>query len=240
MLVSFTKLKKMALKNLILFCFFALFFSCQVNDKNTEELTIAVAASLQKKFEKTAKEYEKMYPNSKINILAAASSKIVLQSEHGLPADMLVLADSSLISKLKKALRSDYFCKSSLCFIGKKEFSPDTLADFFKKYPEKKICLPDPQTAPVGKAAKKFLQSLNIDEKSWVFAENASAVLGYVDKGFCEISVSSTLLRTQLPKGYFLHDVEEKGYDIAYFGVLRNKKAEKFYLFAMKQSRENP
>jgi molybdate transport system substrate-binding protein len=229
----------MTSKKCFFFCFFALLFSCQFEDKKEEELTVAVASSLQKKLEKAAKDFEKIHPESKIHILAASSAKIVLQTEHGLPADMLVLADSLLISKVENALRSDYFGKSSLCFIAKKDFSPDTLADFFKKYPEKKICIPDPKTAPVGKAAEKYLQHLNIEENSRIYAENAAAVLGYVDKGFCELSLSSTLLKAQLPNAYFTHDVEKNGYDIAYFGVLRNKKAEKFYLFAMQQSREN-
>jgi ABC-type molybdate transport system substrate-binding protein len=219
---------------------FILLISCQKKEQNV--LRIAVASSLTEIFRQAIIDYERANPQLKIQLTTAASGKIVAMNRLGKKFDFVVLADSLSASEFLRngnGASVESFGDSGLMLFARKPFSADTLAYFFQKYPSRKICLPNPATAPVGKAAAEFLRNAQIPAQNFMFADNSAAVLILAENEYCDFALTSDLFCLKLHKKFKKFLIGKSKYKTHYFYVLCSQNAKDFLAFAKKHFEKN-
>ncbi|NPA04385.1 MAG: molybdate ABC transporter substrate-binding protein [Epsilonproteobacteria bacterium] len=169
-------------------------------------ITVAVAANTSFVIPKLIQEFKKTHPNLKFNTIMASSGKLTAQIERGAPFELFLSADMKYPTYLyQKGLTQNppkVYAKGKLVFVGKKATSLNDLLTLSK------IAIPNPKTAPYGKAAYEVLKKSDLLKKvknRLIYGESVSQTLTYATKvaegGF--ISKSALFSPTTSNLNYF-------------------------------------
>jgi molybdate transport system substrate-binding protein len=163
-----------------------------VSNLHAQTLTVSAASSLTNAFKDIVFEFEKQYPNVKVQLNFAASGSLVQQIIKGAPVDVFASADQETMNKLsdKKIIKS----------ADRYDFASNTLVIIVpqtsKKIPSKLEQLTDsnyqrvaiglPASVPVGKYTQMVLQKQGLwvaIEAKMIGSQNVRQVLDYVARG---------------------------------------------------------
>ncbi|WP_462411508.1 molybdate ABC transporter substrate-binding protein [Neobacillus sp. Marseille-QA0830] len=160
----------------------------QTTSKQTVELTISAAASLQNTLTDIKASFEKEYPNVKISYNFGASGALQQQISQGAPVDLFFSAAEDKFQKLEQdglieKNNEINLLGNELVLVvpkdsnkGIKSFEDFTKAD--------KVSLGTPESVPAGQYGKQTLEKLNIwnsVEGKVVYAKDVRQVLTYVE-----------------------------------------------------------
>lgn len=165
--------------------------------KPSDKIIVATAANVQYVMKEIQKEFEKESKDS-IHIVVGSSGKLTNQIREGAPFDVFVSADTKYPEELFKNGGAEE--KPKVYALG-------TLILWSKKIPEneltlaslidgkiKKIAVPNPETAPYGRAAIEALKAANIYEKvktKLVYGESIAQTAQYITSGSAEVGFNA-------------------------------------------------
>jgi len=201
-------------------------------------IQIAVAANVSYAIEDLKKAFNKVYPDTKVQVVLGSSGKLTAQIKHGAPYQLFMSANM----KYPKALYEDkiavtkplVYAQGTLAYLSSKpqDFSKGMLLT--KEQNIRKIAVANPKTAPYGKATEEALKNASVYEKikhKLVFAESASQTVSYAvtaaDLGFIAKSSLYSSKMKQYIEGVNWVEVDPKLYTPIQQGIVILKKGEK-------------
>ncbi|MEN8728027.1 MAG: molybdate ABC transporter substrate-binding protein [Sulfurovum sp.] len=201
------------------------------------EITIAVAANVSYAIEALKKEFNLLYPETKVQVILGSSGKLTAQIKHGAPYGLFMSADM----KYPEALYNDkiavtkpvVYAQGALAFLSVKEKHYDANMTVLKSEDIKKIAIANPQTAPYGVAAVEALKNVGIYEElkeKFVYGESVSQTVTYATSAAdIGIIAKSSLFSPQMAhfkEGINWSDVNETCYTPIDQGMVILKKGE--------------
>lgn len=165
--------------------------SCAEKKADTgEELTISAAASLTDVFQTASREFQQKYPAIHVVLNFGSSGALVSQIENGAPVDVIALAGTKPLQRLLaggSVAQEDVhiFARNSLVLIEPKDLPAICLPDLATEK-VKRICIADPDLAPVGQYAKESLIAAGLWEQlqpKLILVKDTRQVLQYVSQG---------------------------------------------------------
>ncbi len=200
-------------------------------------LRVAVAANFSAAAEELKKEYEKLNPGKKVEIITGSSGKLAMQIIHGAPYDLFFSADMKRPGKLReRGLTTGrplpYAFGRLILVRGKKEKGGMTLKKALEGTGER-VILANPELAPYGKAAMEVLERAGLlanAKPRLIIAENVvqSARYALLGKGvsFTALSLlTSPAFREREGKISWI-EVDKKLYGEIKQGVVIISKSE--------------
>ena len=213
----------------------------------SETLIISASANTQYALEEIIKEFKKEHPKVKIKTVISSSGKLTAQIERGAKYDIFLSADTKY---------PEYLYKKGLTLTKPKVYAEGILVLWSMKHKIKgindilkfrKIAIPNPKTAPYGRASLEALNYYNLYNKvknKLVYGESVSQASHYiyrklVDGGF---TAKSVVLSPKIKnKGYWI-EIDRRAYKPIKQAVVilknaKNKEVAKeffHYLFSKK------
>jgi len=150
------------------------------------KITVAVAANVSYAIDNLKKDFNKLYPNIKVNIILGGTGKLVAQIKHKAPYDILMSANMMYPKSLYKSgeaiTRPLVYAQGSLAYLSKNEIDFSKGINILKDKNIKKIAIANPKTAPYGQASIEALKNSKLYEKiksKFVYGESISQTLTY-------------------------------------------------------------
>ena len=185
-----------------------------------QKVNVAAAANLRYVLEDIKNEYQKLNPQSKINITYGSSGNLVQQIINGATFDFFMAADNNFPLKLKE--KGVTYGDMKTYAFGKLAIYSTTLdvskgISILSEPGVKKISIAKPETAPYGDRSVELLKSQDVYESlksKIVFADNISqaaqfAFTGNAEVGF--IALSLALAPDMINKGQY-HIIDQSLY----------------------------
>lgn len=201
------------------------------------EITIAVAANVSYAIEALKKEFNLLYPETKVQVILGSSGKLTAQIKHSAPYGLFMSANM----KYPEALYNDkiavtkpvVYAQGALAFLSVKEKHYDANMTVLKSEDIKKIAIANPQTAPYGVAAAEALKNVGMYEElkeKFVYGESISQTVTYATSAAdIGIIAKSSLFSPQMAhfkEGINWSDVNETLYTPIDQGMVILKKGE--------------
>ena len=219
------------------------------------KITVAIAANVSYAIDDLKKEFNKLYPNIKVQVILGGTGKLVAQIKHKAPYDILMAANmaypKALYQSGEAVTRPLVYAQGSLVYLSKKERDFSKVIEALKSKTIKRIAVANPKTAPYGKATFEALKNMGILEKikpKFVYAESISQTVTYAtratDIGFIAKSTLFSPKMKQFKKGKHWADVDTKFYTPIDQGIVLLKHGEKnaevtaFYAFVFSKRAE--
>lgn len=232
------------LKNIILFSLFL------CNSLVAGDIKIAVAANVSYAIDDLKKEFNKLYPNTKVKVTLGSSGKLTAQITHGAPYQLFMSANMKYPNALYKnkiaTTKPIVYAYGSLAFLSNKKQDFTKGIDFLKNKNIKKIAVANPKTAPYGIATKQALKNAGIYndiKKKFVYGESISQTVSYAvtaaNIGFIAKSSLFSPKMSKYKKDINWVEVDTKLYTPISQGIVILKKAKKnkevkaFYTFML-------
>ncbi len=202
-----------------------------------EKITIAIAANVSYAIEELKDEFNKVYPNIKVNVVIGGTGKLVAQIKHNAPYDILLSANMAYPEALYESgdaiTRPLVYVQGSLVYLSQKKRNFLTIMEKLKSKKIKHIAVANPKTAPYGKATFQALEKVGILKElksKFVYSESISQTVTYAQKaadiGFVAKSTLFSPKMKQFQKGIHWEDVNPQLYDPINQGVVLLKHAE--------------
>lgn len=176
-----------------IFCLL-LIFSCQ--KPSDTDLTIAVASNMQFPMIELTKIFEKQAGIS-CDLVVSSSGKLTAQIKEGAPFDLLVSADMKYPNELFRSgltrRKPMVYAYGQLVLLSVKGDNKPTVNDLTSSHITH-IALPNPKTAPYGKAAIEFLEYQGILDSirhKLVYGESVSQVNQFILSGAAQVGFTS-------------------------------------------------
>ena len=157
-------------------------------EKETINLTISAASSLQNVLEELAAEYKNQNPKTVLRFNFGASGSLAQQIEQGAPVDLFISASEEKFEQLEEKKLIDEgksLVGNELVLITPLQNSLNmTGFDSLTNNKLEKIAIGTPSTVPAGVYGKQVLQHFSLwdkVEKKVVYAKDVSQVLTYVE-----------------------------------------------------------
>jgi len=220
-----------------------------------EKITIAVATNVSYAIEDLKKEFNKLYPDTKVQIILGGTGKLVAQIGHKAPYDILMGANMMYPENLYKngfaVTRPLVYAQGSLAYLSsqKRDFSKGielVLSDDIKK-----IAIANPKIAPYGMATVEALKNAKLHDKvksKFVYAESISQTVTYAikatDLGFIAKSSLFSPQMAHFKEGVNWANVDPKLYTPIDQGIVllkhgeKNAEASAFYAFMFSKKAE--
>ncbi len=237
------KRKIMKLKLLIAFL---LLSTCSM----AESIKIAVAANVSYAINDLKKEFNALYPESKINVTLGSSGKLTAQIKNGAPYQLFMSANM----KYPKALYEDniaitkpiVYAQGAIALFSNKKQDFTKGLNLLKDKKIEKIAIANPKTAPYGKASVEAMKNAGIYneiKKKFVYGESISQTVSYTvtatDIGIIAKSSLFSPKMVAFKKGVNWSEVDSKLYTPIDQGVVilkkgkKNSEVEAFYNFIL-------
>ncbi len=161
------------------------------------EVTVFAAASLSESLQAIVRVYEKQ-TGTRISVNFAASGILARQIEAGAPADIFISADEASADALEKkgllvkASRKDRLSNGLVVVVPVDSQLICTHVQDLADPGFRRIAMGNPQTVPVGRYAKIYLEKKNLWaalEGRMIPGENVKAVLAFVESGNVEAGI---------------------------------------------------
>jgi molybdate transport system substrate-binding protein len=150
------------------------------------EITIAVAANVSYATEALKKEFNVIYPETKVQVILGSSGKLTAQIKHGAPYELFMSANmkypEALYSETIAVTKPVVYAQGALAFLSVKEKHYDANMTVLRSKDVKKIAIANPQTAPYGIAAEEALKNAGMYEElkeKFVYGESISQTVTY-------------------------------------------------------------
>jgi molybdate transport system substrate-binding protein len=171
-------------------------------------INIAVAANVSYAIDDLKKEFNKLYPDTKVNVTLGSSGKLTVQIKNGAPYQLFMSANM----KYPNALYADgiattrplIYAQGSLAYLSVKKQDFTKGIKLVQSSNINKIAVANPKTAPYGKAAIEAMKNGGVYEnvvKKYVYAESIAQTVSYAvtaaDIGFI---AKSSLFSPQMSK----------------------------------------
>jgi len=217
-----------------------------------QSINIAVAANVSYAMETLTKEFNKIYPNTKVRVTLGSSGKLTAQIKNGAPYQLFMSANM----KYPEALYADgiaitkpiIYAQGGLAYLSSKAQDYSKGIDVVKNTSISKIAVANPKIAPYGKAAIEAMKNGGVYEsvkKKFVYGESISQTLSYAlsaaDLGFIAKSVLYSPKMAAFKKGINYEYVDIALYTPINQGIVILKNGEKsaevkaFYTFILSQ-----
>ena len=158
-------------------------------------VNIAVAANVSYAIEELIKEFNKINPDTKIQVTLGSSGKLTAQIKNGAPFNIFMSANMSFPQALYDEniaiTKPIIYAEGALAIFSSKELDFSKGIDLIKDSSISKIAVANPKTAPYGAAAVEAIKNAKIGngvESKFVFAESISQAVTYAitaaDVGF--------------------------------------------------------
>jgi molybdate transport system substrate-binding protein len=219
-------------------------------------IKIAVAANVSYAIDDLKREFEKLYPDTKVQIILGGTGKLVAQIKHNAPYDILMGANmiypQSLYDDGFAMTRPLVYAQGSLAYLStkKQEFSKGM--ELLTSDSIKKIAIANPKLAPYGMATVEALKNAKVYDKvksKFVYGDSISQTVTYATKatdiGFIAISSLYSPQMSHFTKGVNWVEVDPKLYTPIDQGVVLLKHGEKsaeasaFYAFIFSKKAED-
>ena len=213
-----------------------------------EKVTVALAANVSYAIDDLKKEFNKLYPDIKVEIILGGTGSLTAKIRHKAPYDILMGANMMYPENLYKdgfaVTRPIVYAQGSLAFFSVKKQDFSKGIDLVKEPTVKRIAIANPKTAPYGKAAFEALENAKLlDEvkSKFVYGESISQTVTYATKvadlGFIAKSALFSPKMKQFKKDINWYEVDPKLYRPIDQGIVILKHGEKskavasFYAF---------
>ena len=231
---------------------FILIFSAYLD---AGKITIAVAANVSYAIGELKREFNSLYPNTKVEIILGSTGKLTAQIKNKAPYQIFMGANMMYPEILYKegfaVTRPIVYAQGSLAYLSpkKRDFSKGielVLSDNIKK-----IAIANPKTAPYGIATAEALKNAkiyNTIKSKFVFGESISQTVTYAvratDLGFVAKSSLYSPQMAHFKEGENWAEVDPRLYTPINQGIVILKKGEKsaealaFYAFIFSKKAE--
>ncbi|NEW61470.1 molybdate ABC transporter substrate-binding protein [Sulfurovum sp. bin170] len=226
---------------------FILIFSAYLD---AGKITIAVAANVSYAIDDLKKEFNRLYPDTKVQVILGSTGKLTAQIKHGAPYQILMGANmkypEALYAEDFAVTRPLVYAQGSLAYLSSKKRDFSNVMELLKSDKIEKIAVANPKTAPYGIATAEALKNAKIFdeiEKKFVYGESISQTVTYATKatdiGFIAKSSLFSPHMAHFKKGENWADVEATLYTPINQGIVILKEGEKsaevsaFYAFIM-------
>jgi len=152
-------------------------------------LKVAVAANVSYAIKDLIKDFNKNYPNIKVEPIIGSSGKLSAQILHGAPYDIFISADMAYPTKLyeqKMAVdKPKIYAKGVLALFTNKDYNLSKDLNILLDKNIKKIAIANAKTAPYGVAIKEVLENTKIYKKiksKFIYGESIGQTLTYAIK----------------------------------------------------------
>jgi len=217
---------------------------------SAEKITVAVSANVSYAIEDLKKEFNTLFPNTKVQVVLGGTGKLVAQIKHKAPYDILMGANmmypQSLYKSGEAVTRPIIYAQGSLALISAKKHDLSKGLELIKDDSIKKIAVANPKTAPYGIATFEALKNaklLDSVKSKFVYSESISQTVTYAtrvtDLGFIAKSSLFSPKMAHFKKGINWIDVDLKLYTPIDQGVVLLKHGENsveasaFYAFIL-------
>ncbi|CAA6822847.1 MAG: Molybdenum ABC transporter, periplasmic molybdenum-binding protein ModA (TC 3.A.1.8.1), partial [uncultured Sulfurovum sp.] len=133
-----------------------------------ETITVAVAANVSYAIDDLKKEFNKLYPDIKVQVILGGTGKLVAQIKHKAPYHILMAANMMYPKKLYESddavTRPLVYAQGSLAYLSTKNLDLSKGMEVLLNDEIKKIAIANPKTAPYGVASVEALKSAKIYE----------------------------------------------------------------------------
>ena len=214
-----------------------------------ETLTISAAANVQYALDELINEFKKENPSVKIQKVISSSGKLTAQIVRNAPYDIFMSADMKYPEFLYKKgfaiTEPKVYASGILVLYTMKNIKIKKITELTNPKIEK-IAIPNPKTAPYGRASVEALKYYHIYNKvlpKAIYGESVGQATQYIVKKLVDIGFTSksVVLSPKLKgKGYWL-EIDEKAYRPIKQGIVilkhgkSNKYAKKFYNFVLSE-----
>ncbi|WP_083925232.1 molybdate ABC transporter substrate-binding protein [Flexithrix dorotheae] len=162
------------------------------------KIRVAVAASLMLPLEEVKKEYEKENPGIHIELIGGSSGNLTTQIKNGAPFHIFLSANwaypQELFNQGFSTQNPQVITNGKMAIWTKSEITLIELSDFLLNGKAKAITIANPQLAPYGWTAKKWLEQNGIWEKvkgQIIYGQSISQVNQYIYSGNVEIAFTA-------------------------------------------------
>jgi molybdate transport system substrate-binding protein len=214
------------------------------------KITIAVSANVSYAINDLKREFNKLYPNTKVQVILGSTGKLTAQIKHGAPYQILMGANMSypkaLYAEDFAVTRPLVYAQGSLAYLSPKKRDFSDILTLLKSDKIVKIAVANPKTAPYGIATKEALENAKVYnelKKKFVYGESISQTVTYATKATdIGLIAKSSLFSPQMShfkKGENWADVDSRLYTPIDQGIVILKEGEKsadvsaFYAFIM-------
>ncbi len=215
-------------------------------------IQIAVAANVSYAIDDLKKAFNKVSPDTKVQVVLGSSGKLTAQIKHGAPYQLFMSANM----KYPEALYRDkiavtepvVYAQGTLAYLSNKPQNFSQGMAVLQEVNIKKIAIANPKTAPYGKATVEAMKNASVYEaikNKFVFAESASQTVSYTvtatDIGFIAKSSLYSQKMKQYKKGIHWAEVDPKLYTPIKQGIVilkkgaLNSEVKAFYDFMLSQ-----
>lgn len=217
----------------LLFIILLLTFSIE-----SKTIKIAVAANVSYAINELKKEFNILYPNTKVQIILGGTGKLFAQIQHKAPYDIFMAANMLYPEKLykdgKAITRPLVYAQGSLAYLSSKEHNLSKGIELVLDENIKKIAIANPKLAPYGMATVEALKNAKLYEKiksKFVYGDSISQTVTYATKatdlGFIAKSSLFSPQMSNFKKGIHWADVNSKLYTTIDQGIVLLKHGEK-------------
>ncbi len=213
-------------------------------------INIAVAANVSYAIDELKAEFNKLYPDTKVDVTLGSIGKLTAQIKNGAPYQILMGANMKYPQVLYNdglaVTRPLVYAQGSLAYLSSKQQDFSKGIALVKDSGIKKIAVANPKTAPYGKAAVEAMKNGGVYDAvkgKYVFAESISQTVSYAvtaaDIGFIAKSSLYSSKMKQYKKGVNWNDVNPKLYTPINQGIVvlktgeTNSEVAAFYAFML-------
>lgn len=201
------------------------------------EIKIAVAANVSYAIEDLKKEFNRLYPDTKVQVILGSSGKLTAQIKYGAPYDIFMSADMKYPEALYKesiaTTKPMVYAQGCLAYFSSKKQDFTEGMKLLQSEKIDKIATANPKTAPYGIAAAEAMKSAKVYEsikKKFVFGESISQTVSYAvsatDIGLIAKSSLYSPNMAHFKEGIHWADVDASLYTPIKQGIVILKKSE--------------
>ncbi|RXJ93558.1 molybdate ABC transporter substrate-binding protein [Malaciobacter molluscorum] len=218
-------------------------------------INIAAAANVSYAINDLKKEFNKIYPDTKVNVTLTSSGKITAQIRNGAPYDIFMAANMKFPEALYKedfaVTRPLVYAQGSLAYLSAKKQDFKKGIKLITNPSFKKIAIANPKTAPYGTASVQAMKNAKVYkdiENKLIYAESISQAVTYAltaaDVGFIAKSSLYSEKMKEYKEGVNWYTVDSKLYTPINQGIVllkraeNNKEASAFYSFILSKKAE--
>lgn len=217
------------------------------------EIKIAVAANVSYAMNDLKKAFNKLHPNTKVQVTLGSSGKLTAQISNGAPYHLFIAANmmypESLYKKGHAISKPIVYAQGSLAYLSSRKPDFSKGIKLINEDSINKIAIANPHTAPYGKAAFEALKNAGVlgeVEHKLVYAESISQTVTYAltaaDLGFIAKSSLYSHTMSHFKKGVDWSEVDTKLYTPIDQGIVilkegkENHEVERFYQFILSKT----
>jgi len=205
-------------------------------------INVAVAANASYAIVEIVKEFNRIYPDIKVQVILASSGKLTAQIRHGADISVFMSANMQYPQALFKehiaTLKPVVYAKGALVLLSTKKRDFSKGMELLNDKNIKVIAMANPKTAPYGMATKEAMRNSGVYEKiknKIIYAESISQTLSYTmmasDVGFIAKSALYSPKMRMFKEGINWSDVDTKLYTPISQGIIMLKKDKETKLF---------